>query len=78
MKILLIHRYFWPDTPPYAVILKKIARRLATDGHDVTVLSTQPAYKPELANEVQPSVEVIDGYRVVRISLIKACVIPGA
>ena len=78
MKILLIHRYFWPDTPPYAVILKKIARRLAADGHDVTVLSTQPAYKPELANEVQPSVEVIDGYRVVRLSLLSSEIVPNA
>jgi len=78
LKILLIHRYFWPDTPPYAVILKKIARRLTTEGHDVTVLSTQPAYKPELKNQTLPSVELIDGYRVVRLSLFKMSFMPSA
>ena len=74
----MLHRYFWPDTPPYAVILKKIAKRLASDGHDVTVLSTQPAYKPELANKKQPAVEVVDGYRVLRMSLLGSRLLPGA
>lgn len=78
MKILLIHRYFWPDTPPYAIILRKIAKRLAAEGHDVTVLSTQPAYKPEFANEKLPSVEVVDGYGVIRLGLINTKILPAS
>lgn len=44
MRVVLIHRYFWPDTPPYAHILKDIALRLGQEGHDVTVLTCQPSY----------------------------------
>lgn len=44
MRVVLIHRYFWPDTPPYAHILKDIALRLGEEGHDVTVLTCQPSY----------------------------------
>lgn len=70
MKILLTHRYFWPDSPPYAIILKKIATRLAADGHDVTVLSTQPSYKMEQNLQTQAKLESIDGYQVRRLSLL--------
>jgi glycosyltransferase involved in cell wall biosynthesis len=44
MRIVLIHRYFWPDTPPYAHILREIALELGRAGHDVTVLTCQPSY----------------------------------
>jgi len=78
MKILLIHRYFWPDTPPYAVILKKIASRLADDGHDVQVLSTQPSYKPDVKLDRQQRNETLDGFQVRRFQLIpNAWRIPG-
>lgn len=70
MKILLIHRYFWPDTPPYAVILKKIAARLSRDGHEVEVLSTQPTYKPSANILKQKNIEIIDGYQIYRLNLI--------
>lgn len=43
-NIVLIHRYFAPDTPPYASILRKIAIRLGEQGHRVTVLTCQPSY----------------------------------
>ena len=42
--IVLVHRYFSPDTPPYASILRDIAERLGQDGHRVTVLTCQPSY----------------------------------
>ncbi len=44
MRIVLIHRYFWPDTPPYAHILKQIALHLGEAGHEVTILTCQPSY----------------------------------
>jgi glycosyltransferase involved in cell wall biosynthesis len=49
MRVVLIHRYFWPDTPPYAHILKEIALRLADAGHEVHVLTCQPSYRPSEA-----------------------------
>ncbi len=44
MRVVLVHRYFWPDTPPYAHILKQIALHLGEAGHEVTVLTCQPSY----------------------------------
>jgi colanic acid biosynthesis glycosyl transferase WcaI len=44
MRVVLVHRYFWPDTPPYAHILRQIALRLGEAGHEVTVLTCQPSY----------------------------------
>ena len=45
MKILLTHRYFWPDTAPYAVMLRTIADDLANAGHDVRVFASVPSYR---------------------------------
>lgn len=69
LRILAIHRYFWPDTPPYASMLRAIASRWASDGHHVEVFSTQPSYKPDAAIPRQPSVEHIAGFQVKRLNL---------
>ena len=45
MRILAAHRYFWPDSPPYAVMLREIGRAWVADGHSVSVVSSQPSYK---------------------------------
>ncbi len=66
MKILLAHRYFWPDSPPYANMLRSIAGRLANDGHDVTVYSTMPSYKTGAARINVPASEDMDGFSVIR------------
>jgi glycosyltransferase involved in cell wall biosynthesis len=52
-QVVLIHRYFSPDTPPYATILKEIALGLGADGMDVTVLTCQPSYNPAVAGRAQ-------------------------
>ncbi len=44
MKILLTHRYFWPDTPPYANILRTLATHFADEGHEVRVFASYPSY----------------------------------
>ncbi len=66
MKILLSHRYFWPDSPPYANMLRSIAGRLASDGHDVTVYSTMPSYKTGAIGTNVPDSEDMDGFSVIR------------
>lgn len=68
-RILAIHRYYWPDTPPYASILRSIAERWARDGHKVEVLTTQPSYKSQLKLSRRPSSETINNVRVRRIPL---------
>ena len=63
--VVLIHRYFSPDTPPYANILKDIACHLGESGFRVTVLTCQPSYNLAVARRaparerIAPQVEVI-------------------
>jgi glycosyltransferase involved in cell wall biosynthesis len=45
MRILLVHRFFWPDSPPYAVILNEMAKMLIAHDYQVDVLSSIPSYK---------------------------------
>ena len=44
MKILFTHRYFWPDSPAYAAMLRTIAEHGAAQGHEVEVFASQPSY----------------------------------
>lgn len=70
MKILLSHRYFWPDTSPYATILRSIAKRLAQEGHEVTVFTTQPSYHASESLKA-PAFEKIDGFSIIRMGIFK-------
>ena len=71
LRILLIHRYFWPDTPPYASMLRTIGKKLASEGHDVVVLSSQPSYKSGAHINRQSAVENVDGMNVHRVALFR-------
>ncbi|MFL2495289.1 MAG: glycosyltransferase family 4 protein [Porticoccaceae bacterium] len=66
LKVLLVHRYFWPDSPPYAAMLKCIAEDLAREGKDVTVFSTQPSYKKNISKSDQVHIETINGVKIIR------------
>ncbi len=46
--VVLIHRYFLPDTPPYAAILGDLATHLGNRGFRVTVLTCQPSYNRDV------------------------------
>lgn len=69
-RILAIHRYFWPDTTPYAFLLRAIAAHWAAAGHEVHVLTSQPSYKPELEIPKQPTVGTVDGVTVRRLGML--------
>lgn len=69
VRVLAIHRYFWPDTPPYASLLRAIVGHWAGAGHQVDVVTSQPSYKPETANQRRPSTERVDGATVRRIAM---------
>ena len=43
MKILIIHRYFWPDSPNCGNILWEISKHLEKEGHKVKVLTALPS-----------------------------------
>jgi colanic acid biosynthesis glycosyl transferase WcaI len=70
MKLLLVTTYFEPDSGAAAVRLARLARHLAHNGHDVTVLTTLPHY-PQ--GKIDPAyrghftrIDWLDGVRVVR------------
>lgn len=70
MKILILYRHFWPDSPPYASMLRSIGRRLAEDGHEVTIWTQEPSYKQsDLAHRV-PRRERLDGMSVERLGVL--------
>lgn len=69
LKVLVVHRYYVPDTASCGAILQRIVRRWVQDGHKVDVLTGQPSYKASLSNEKSPKYEVADGARVRRLSL---------
>ena len=69
MKVLAVHRFYWPDTPPYATMLRAIVYRWVKDGHEVHVLSSQPSYRAGVQNVKRPSREVVDGAEVIRLDL---------
>jgi colanic acid biosynthesis glycosyl transferase WcaI len=54
MRVVLIHRYFWPDTPPYAHILREIALQLGETGNEVIVLTCQPSYNRAAVGRASP------------------------
>jgi len=68
MNILIIYRHFWPDSPPYASMLRSIASKLVSDGHSVTVVCEQPSYKASDLDNSQPNCESIDGIDVRRVA----------
>lgn len=68
MKVLLTHRYFWPDSPPYAAMLRYIGERLSDAGHDVHVFSTKPSYRE---SGYAPSSEDLRGLNVRRIRVFR-------
>lgn len=69
LRVLAVHRYYWPDTPPYASLLRRIVRQWGEDGHDVEVVAGQPSYKAALDNRRRPRVEVVDLSTVRRLAL---------
>jgi len=69
-RAVLIHRYFRPDTPPYAAMLAEIATALADDGFDVEVLTAQPSYGDSRAHDRAPASETVDGVDIIRFPLL--------
>ena len=70
MKITIVYRYFWPDTPPYALMLREMTRWFVEAGHDVEILTAQPSYKPGAGIEKQVWNETRDGVHITRIPLL--------
>lgn len=68
-RILAVHRYFYPDAPPYASMLRKIVQRWSSDGHHVEVLSSQPSYRASRSPRRLPRIQRDGGVIVRRLDL---------
>ena len=67
-KILLTHRYFWPDKSSCSSIIKDITSHLSSIGYNLEVISSQPSY---LKNTKVKNFEIqyINNIKVNRLSL---------
>ena len=68
MKLQSVYRHYWPDTAPYASILRAILEERARLGDDVCVLTGQPSYNDNRL-PARPRQEVVGGVRVRRFRL---------
>jgi len=66
-KVLFFYQHFWPDSPPYASMLRSIGVRLNAFGFHVGMLTAQPSYKPlDFANKALAA-ETLDSIEVKRL-----------
>lgn len=68
MRILILYRHFWPDSPPYASMLRSIGRALVAAGHEVTIWAEEPCYKLSDRARAAPRRETLDGIVVERFA----------
>ncbi|MFV2092640.1 MAG: glycosyltransferase family 4 protein [Hyphomicrobiales bacterium] len=68
MRVLFIYRHFWPDTPPYALMLRSMAGHLAGIGHEVSIWCETPTYGSHVA--AAPRSETVDGVLVARLPVL--------
>ena len=54
-SILLTHRFYWPDTAPYALMLRSLGEHFEAEGFNVKVFSSVPSYRavPDSENQTQ-------------------------
>lgn len=67
-KILITHRYYWPDKTPCSNILDRVAKHLSKS-HKVDVITSQPSYGFKKNFTKLPSFEVTNNLNIRRLSL---------
>src|SRR5262245_42542257 len=69
MRILAIYRHYWPDSTPYARILRTLLEHLAATGHQTAVFTGQPSYNG-VRHPRQPWRETLNSVEVERVFLL--------
>lgn len=69
MRVLVVHRYYYPEPVPCASIMSAIASRLDQDGHDVDVLSGKISRAGFQSGINQIQIGPLNGVRVTRLNL---------
>lgn len=67
LKVTFFYQHFWPDSPPYASMLRSIGEELVRSGHSVNLVTGHPSYKSFDFNSKNKSQENINGIEVVRL-----------
>jgi len=70
MKLLFFYQHFWPDSPPYANLLRTLGAELVENDYEVEIITQQPSYKSSDRLKKCQSHEVLDGVQITRIPLI--------
>lgn len=69
VRVLVVHRYYYPERVPCASIVRAIAIRLSQDGHQVDVLSAKPDRRIGPTPLDEKEVHECDGVHILRLSL---------
>jgi glycosyltransferase involved in cell wall biosynthesis len=69
MKILLIHRYYWPDHPNCGQILWHLTKHFSLEGHEIEVLTSLPSKDFNSKNIFAKKIEIFKNIKIRRINL---------
>lgn len=69
MKILIIHRYFWPDHPNCGQLLWYLAKNFETQGHEIDVLTSLPSKDLNSKSIESKKIEIIKNIKITRLNL---------
>jgi glycosyltransferase involved in cell wall biosynthesis len=70
IRVLLVHKHFWPDVAPYGQMLRTLAAEYASRHWQVSVFTAQPSYHGIGSDTQQPASERMEGFEVVRVWLL--------
>jgi glycosyltransferase involved in cell wall biosynthesis len=70
MKILITHRYFWPDTVNCGQILWSLTQHFNSEGHKVEVITSLPSYNLNSLKIYAKKNENLNNIRIRRINLV--------
>ena len=68
-KILIIHRYYWPDKSSCSSIIHSIASNYSSLGHKVDVLTSKPSYRGDTVKRIDIKDNINAKMQVFRIKL---------
>lgn len=68
MKILIVHRYFWPDQANCGQILFNVAKHYQFQGHSVDILTSQPSRNISSKN-IEIKTKINQNIHITRINL---------
>ena len=70
MKILITHRYFWPDTVNCGQILWNLTQHFNSEGHRVEVITSLPSYNLNSLTIYAKKIENLNNIKIRRINLV--------